>query len=40
MKEQIKKIREDTIFNIGESSKLGAIQIIKLLNELKVKHDY
>ena len=36
IKEQIKKIRKDIVFNIEESSKIGAMQIIKLLNELKV----
>ena len=33
-KEKIKKIREETIFNIGQSTKIGAENIIKLLNEL------
>ena len=35
MREQIKKIRDNTIFNIGKSSKIGVKQIIKLLNQLK-----
>jgi len=39
MKEQIKKIREETIFNIGKSNKIGAEQIIEILNQLKDKHS-
>jgi len=39
MKEQIKKIRDATVFNIGESSKIGARQIIELLNQLKDNHS-
>jgi len=39
IKEQIKKIRDDTIFNIGKSDKIGAEQIIKLLNQLKKEHS-
>ena len=35
IKEQIKKFRDDTIFNIGKSDKVGAEEIIKLLNQLK-----
>jgi len=35
IKEQIKKFRDDTIFNIGKSDKIGAEEIIKLLNQLK-----
>ena len=39
IQKEIKKIREDTVFNIGESSKIGANNIIKLLNELKNKES-
>ena len=35
MNEQIKKTRENTVFNIGKSSEIGAKQIIELLNQLK-----
>ena len=35
MRDQIKKVREDTVFNIGKSSEIGAKQIIELLNQLK-----
>ncbi len=35
IKEQIKKFRDDAIFNIGKSDKVGAEEIIKLLNQLK-----
>ena len=34
-KSQIKKVREDTVFNIGKSSEIGSKQIIELLNQLK-----
>jgi CDP-glycerol glycerophosphotransferase (TagB/SpsB family) len=39
MKEQINKIRDETIFNIGKSSKIGASTIMEILNELKDKHS-
>ena len=39
IQKEIKKIREDTVFNIGESSKIGANNLIKLLNELKNKES-
>jgi len=39
IKEQIKKVRDDTIFNIGKSVKVGAEEIIKLLNQLKNEHS-
>jgi len=39
IKEQIKKLRDDTIFNIGKSDKVGAEEIIKLLNQLKKEHS-
>ena len=35
MKDQIKRIRDETIFNIGKSNKIGANQIIEILNQLK-----
>ena len=35
MRNQIRKAREDTVFNIGKSNKIGAEQIIELLNQLK-----
>ena len=34
VKKQIAKTREETVFNIGESTKIGARQIIELLNQL------
>ncbi len=37
IKKEIKKIRNYTIFNIGKSNKIGAKNIIELLNELKDK---
>ena len=39
MKKQIKKIREETIFNIGKSNKVGAEQIVEILNQLKDRHS-
>jgi len=39
MKEKIKRIREETIFNGGKSNKIGADQIMKILNQLKDKHS-
>jgi hypothetical protein len=38
MKEQIKKIRDNTIFNIGKSNYIGAEQIFKILTQLNSKH--
>ena len=35
MNEQIKKTRENTVFDIGKSSKITTKQIFELLNELK-----
>jgi hypothetical protein len=35
MRNQIRKARKDTVFNIGKSSEIGAEQIIELLNQLK-----
>ena len=35
MKDQIKRIRDETIFNIGKSNMIGANQIIEILNQLK-----
>ena len=35
IKEQIKKVRNETVFNIGESAKIGTMRIIELLNQVK-----
>ena len=39
IKEQIKKVRNETVFNIGESAKIGAMRIIELLNQVKENHS-
>ena len=39
IKNQIKKIREETIFNIGKSNEKGAEQIMEILDQLKDKHS-
>lgn len=39
IKEQIIKIRDETIFNIGKSDEKGAEKIVELSNELKTKHS-
>ena len=38
MKEKIENVRDNTIFNIGKSSKIGAEQIFKIWTQLNSKH--